>query len=138
MIWGATANDQAFEYGGTVYIDIPGTSAIIAAVGCLMLLVAVYSTIAAVRMVAEGRSLILGEACVEAPSSAMSSQIVRIPYSEVRLRVTEAGSTAIEMRGQGKALIRMGTLNFASEAQLQECLLELRRRLAEIEEARVW
>lgn len=62
MIWGATANDQAFEYGGTVYIDIPGTSAIIAAVGCLMLLVAVYSTIAAVRMVAEGRSLILGEA----------------------------------------------------------------------------
>lgn len=68
----------------------------------------------------------------------MSSQIVRIPYSEVRLRVTEAGSTAIEMRGQGKALIRMGTLNFASEAQLQECLLELRRRLAEIEETRVW
>ena len=138
MLWGATVNDQPFEHDGTVYLDVAGTSAIIAVVGCLMLLVAVYCTIAALRMVTELRWIMLGETFVEAPSTAMSKQIVRIPYADLRLTVTEAGSTAIEMRGPGKELIRLGTLNFASEGELQECLRELRRRLAEIEETRVW
>lgn len=138
MLWGATVNDQAFEHDGTVYIDIAGTSAIIAIVGGLMLLVALLCTIAAFRMVTENRAFMLSDSYVEAPSTAVSKRIVRIPYADLRLKVTEAGSTAIELRGAGDELIRVATLNFASEEQLQECLAELRRRLAVIEEARVW
>lgn len=138
MLWGATVNDQAFEHGGTVYLDVAGMSAIIAVVGGLMLLVALFCTIAAFRMVTESRAFVLGETYVEAPSTAMSQRIVRIPYADLRLKVTEAGSTAIELRGAGNERIRVATLNFASELHLQDCLEELRRRLAEIGEARVW
>ena len=138
MLWGATVNEQTFDYGGTVYVGVVGTSAIIAVIGGLMLLVALYCTVAAFRMVSAGRSIILGQSYVEAPSTAMSKRIVRIPYAELQLKVTEAGSTAIELRGAGDELIRVATLNFASEAHLQDCLTELRRRLGEIEEARVW
>ena len=76
MLWGATLNDQAFEHGGTVYIDVGGTSAIIAVLGCLMLLVALFCTIAAFRMVTESRAFVLGETYVEAPSTAVSKRIV--------------------------------------------------------------
>lgn len=138
MLWGATVNDQAFEHDGTVYVDVAGTSAIIAVLGCLMLLVALFCAIAAFRMVTESRAFVLGETYVEAPSTAVSKRIVRIPYADLRLKVTEAGSTAIELRGAGDELIRVATLNFPSEAELQECLAELRRRLAAIEEERVW
>lgn len=138
MLWGATVNEQAFEHDGTIYVDVAGTSAIIAVLGGLMLLVALFCAIAAFRMVTEGRAFVLGESYVEAPSTAVSKRIVRIPYADLRLKVTEAGSTAIELRGAGDELIRVATLNFASEEQLQECLAELRRRLAAIEEARVW
>lgn len=138
MLWGAAVNDQPFEHDGTVYLEVDGTSAVIAVIGLLMLLVAAWCSVAAVRMVAGTRLITLGKSFVEAPSTAASKQIVRIAYSDIALKVTEAGSTAIEIRGPGKDMIRMGTLNFASEAELQECLRELRRRLAEIEEARVW
>lgn len=138
MLWGATVNEQVFELGGTVYLDVAGTSAIIAVVGALMLLVALFCTIAAFRMVTEGRAFVLGDNYVEAPATAVSKRIVRIPNADLRLKVTEAGSTAIELRGAGDELIRVATLNFASEEQLQECLAELRRRLAAIDEERVW
>lgn len=58
--------------------------------------------------------------------------------ADLRLKVTEAGSTAIELRGAGDERIRVATLDFASEERLQECLAELRRRLAAIDEERVW
>ena len=138
MLWGATVNDKTFEHGGKVYIDVAGTSAIIAVIGCLMLLVAVFCAIAAFRMVTGRRAFVLGETYVEARSTAVSKRIVRIPYADLRIKVTEAGSTAIELRGAGDELIRVATLNFPSEAELQGCLAELRRRLAAIEEARVW
>lgn len=138
LLRGATVNEQVFELGGTVYLDVAGTSAIIAVVGALMLLVALFCTIAAFRMVTEGRAFVLGESYVEAPSTAMSKRIERIPYADLRLKVTEAGSTAIELRGAGDELIRVATLNFASELDLQDCLSELRRRLAAVEEAQVW
>ena len=138
MLSGATVNEQVFELGGTVYLDVAGTSAIIAVLRALMLLVALFCTIAAFRMVTEGRAFVLGDNYVEAPATAVSKRIVRIPYADLRLKVTEAGSTAIELREAGDELIRVATLNFASEEQLQECLAELRRRLAVIDEERVW
>lgn len=138
MLWGAIVDQQPFVYGGTVFFDVAGMSAIIAVLGCLMLLVAVQCTIAAFRMVGEGRSMVLGDMFVEAPASAMSKQLVRIPYTELRIKVTEASYTALELRGADNAKIRVATLNFASDAEWQDCLIELRRRLAEIEEARVW
>lgn len=138
MLWGATANDQPFTHIGVVYLDVAGTSAVIGVIGLLMVLVALYCVVAAVRMVTSERWIVLGESFVEAPSTAVSKEIVRIPYAGLRLTVTQAGSTAIEIRGQGKGLIRMGTLNFASEDALQAFLTELRRRLAQVEEAQVW
>lgn len=138
MLWGATSNDQPFVHGGVVYLDVAGSSAVIGVIGLLLVMVALSCAVTAVRMVTSERWMVLGESFVEAPSTAASKEIVRIPYAGLRLTVTQAGSTAIEMRGEAKALIRVGTLNFANDEALQAFLTELRRRLAQVEEAQVW
>lgn len=138
IFWGASVNDEPLKYDGTVYLDVAATNAVIVVIGCLMLLIAAMSAIAAWRMVMDYRWIVLGDTFVEAPMTAVSKRIVRIPYTELRLKVMEVSSTAVEMRGTGDELIRVATLNFASEEELQECVRELRRRLAELDEARIW